>query len=148
MFTRRLPTLRRRTDQTPANSIWNLMEDFRDSPFSLTREDVVVPALEMKENDSEVTVRAELPGIDPKEVDVSLERGYLTIKGEKKQEKKQEKENYLHVETSYGSFSRTIPVPADIDPDKVRAGYKKGVLTITMPKKETAKPRRVEISGS
>ncbi len=148
MFTRRLPTMRRRTDQTPSNPIWDLMEDFRDSPFSLTREAVVVPALEMKEDDSEVTVRAELPGIDPKEVDVSLERGYLTIKGEKKQEKKQEKENYLHVETSYGSFSRTIPVPADIDPDKVRAGYKKGVLTITLPKKETAKPRRVEISGS
>lgn len=147
MFGKRLPAQRRRGEERSVANIWDLMDDMWRTPFSF-EEPGIVPALEVKENDDKIEVKAELPGIEPKEVDIHLERGYLTIKGEKKQEKKEEKDNYVHMETSYGSFSRTIPLPSEVAPDKVKAKYKKGILTITLPKSEKTKPKKVEIAAS
>jgi len=103
------------------------------------------PALDVAETPEQVTVKAEVPGIDPKEIDISLVGDLLTIKGEKKSEREEKKENYHLVERSYGSFSRSLRLPTPVDADKIEAKYEKGVLTITCPKKEPVKPKAIEI---
>lgn len=102
------------------------------------------PNIDISETDKEVVISAELPGIEEKDIDVSLTKDSITIKGEKKEEKEEKGKNYYRMERSYGSFSRTIPLPVEIDSDKTTAEFKKGVLTIKMPKtaeaiKETKK---------
>ncbi len=102
------------------------------------------PSVNVVEDDKEIRVSAELPGIDEKDIEVSLSKDSLTIKGEKKEEKEDKGKNYYRMERTYGSFSRTIPLPTEIDADKVKAQFKKGVLTVTLPKtakaiKETKK---------
>lgn len=96
------------------------------------------PSVDVSENDKQIKVTAELPGMDEKDIDVSLNKDSLTIKGEKKEEKEEKKKDYYRMERSYGSFSRTIPLPVEIDTDKVKAEFRKGVLTVTMPKTEKA----------
>jgi HSP20 family protein len=102
------------------------------------------PDIDVTETDKEIKISAELPGMDDKDIDVSLTKDSLTIKGEKKEEKEEKKKDYYRMERSYGSFSRTIPMPVEIDTEKAKAHFKKGVLTITLPKtakaiKETKK---------
>ena len=104
-----------------------------------------VPAVDVAEAADKVTVKAEVPGLDPKEIDISLVGELLTIKGEKKSEREEKKENYHLVERSYGSFSRAIRLPAAVDADKIEARYEKGVLTVTCPKKEAVKPKAITI---
>lgn len=105
------------------------------------------PRVNVSENEKEIQVTAELPGIDPENVDVSLSRDVLTIKGEKKEEKKDEKDNYYRLERSYGSFARSIPLPAGlVNNDQVDANFKNGVLTITLPKREETQPTTKRIS--
>ncbi len=103
------------------------------------------PAVDVSETADKVTVKAEVPGMDAKNIDISLSGDLLTIKGEKKSEREEKKENYHLVERSYGSFSRSLRLPAAVVADKIEATYKKGVLTITCPKKEEAKPKAIEI---
>jgi len=103
------------------------------------------PAVDVSETAEQVTVKTELPGIDPKEIDISLVGDLLTIKGEKKSEREEKKENYHLVERSYGSFSRSVRLPAAVDNDKIEAKYDKGVLTISCPKKEPVKPKAITI---
>ncbi|NOZ22377.1 MAG: Hsp20/alpha crystallin family protein [Planctomycetes bacterium] len=105
------------------------------------------PALDISETDDAVTVKAELPGVDAKDVDLSLSGDVLTIKGEKKEEKEEKDRSYYRVERSYGSFSRTLRIPATVEPDKIEATFDKGVLSITMPKKEEQKGKKIEITG-
>jgi len=104
-----------------------------------------MPAVDVSETPEQVTVKAELPGIDPKDVNISLTGDILTIKGEKKSEREEKKEDYQMVERSYGSFSRSIALSAPVNADKIEAKYEKGVLTITAPKKEPVKPKTIEI---
>lgn len=92
------------------------------------------PRVDMAENDREIRVSVELPGMDDKDIDVSLNKDALTIRGEKKEEKEQKGKDYYRMERSYGSFSRTIPLPVEIDTEKADASFKKGVLNITLPK--------------
>lgn len=92
------------------------------------------PRVDVTENDKEIKVAAELPGLDEKDVEVSLSNDMLTISGEKKAEKEDKGENYYRLERSYGSFQRVIPLPAEIEADKVEATFKNGVLQITLPK--------------
>ena len=103
------------------------------------------PAVDVAETPEQVTVKAEVPGLDPKEIDISLVGDLLTIKGEKKSEREETKENYHLVERSYGSFSRALRLPAAVDIDQIDAKYDQGVLTITCPKKEPVKPKAIEI---
>jgi len=103
------------------------------------------PAVDVAEAPDKVVVKAEVPGMDAKNIDISLSGDILTIKGEKKSEREEKKENYHLVERSYGSFSRSLRLPAAVEADKIEAGYKQGVLTITCPKKEEAKPKAIEI---
>jgi HSP20 family protein len=103
------------------------------------------PTMDITETKSDLIVKAELPGIDPKEIDISLTGDTLTIKGEKQQEKEEKEENYYRIERSYGIFSRTIKLPVTVQNDKIKASYQHGVLKITLPKSEEAKQKQIKI---
>jgi len=108
---------------------------------------IVVPELDVRENSTSITVEAELPGVDEKDVSVTLANGVLTIKGEKKQGKEEKGENFYRTERSYGAFERSLRLPDTIDEAEVDAKFDKGVLTITAAKKPEAvkAERRIEI---
>ena len=97
-----------------------------------------MPRLDVTEDAKAVTVTAELPGLSEKEIDLSLSGDTLTIRGEKKEEKEDKNRNYYYSERSYGTFMRSIPLPRQVETDKVSASFKKGVLTITLPKTAAA----------
>jgi HSP20 family protein len=103
------------------------------------------PPANISETNDNVVVTAEIPGLDPKEIDISVTGDLLTIKGEKKQEKEDKGESYHRVERSYGAFSRSFRLPGPVVVDKVAADYKNGLLRITLPKSEEAKRREVKI---
>jgi HSP20 family protein len=105
----------------------------------------VVPSLDLSETKDNFVVKAEVPGMDAKDISISLTGDVLTIKGEKKQEKEEKEEDYHVVERSYGSFSRSIRLPAEVESGKVEASYKHGILRITLPKSEKVKAKEVKI---
>lgn len=105
------------------------------------------PALEVSEQEDSIIVKAELPGVKPDEIELSVEDSVLTISGRKKEEVTEEGEGHYHCERRYGMFRRTIPLPASVDAEKIEATSKDGVLTITLPKAETGKRRRIEIKS-
>ena len=106
------------------------------------------PACDIFEDGDGVTVRFELAGVDPKDVDIRFENGMLTMRGERKLEKEEKKENYHRIEMQYGSFSRSFSLPGTVDVEKIRAESKNGVLTVSLPKKAEAKPRPIQIKAS
>jgi HSP20 family protein len=106
----------------------------------------MAPRVDVSETESEIRIEAELPGVDEKDVEVVLSDGRLTIKGEKKQEKEEKKKDYHMVERSYGSFARSITLPFEADPDKVRATFVKGVLNVTVPKPSEVKAKEKKIA--
>jgi HSP20 family protein len=141
----------KRGEHNPLSQLRHEMDSLFDNFFSgydiepfTGRFGAFSPNIDVKESDRELTVSAELPGMDEKNIEVSLNRDSLTIKGEKKEEKEDKGKDYYRMERSYGSFSRTIPLPTEVDQDKVKAEFKKGVLTVIVPKtakaiKETRK---------
>ena len=104
-----------------------------------------LPSLDVAETENDIVVRAEIPGIDPKDIDISLANDLLTIKGEKKQEKEGKEENYHLIERSYGSFTRSVRLPGEVQSDKISASYKNGILKVTLPKSEEAKKKEIKI---
>ena len=104
-----------------------------------------LPSLDVAETKNDVVVKAEIPGMDPKDIDISLTDGLLTIKGEKKQEREEKEKDYHLVERSYGTFTRSIRLPKEVQRDKINASYKNGVLTVTLPKSEEAKRQEIKI---
>jgi len=104
-----------------------------------------LPSLDVAETKDEIVVKAEVPGMDPKNIDISLSDGLLTIKGEKKQEREEKEEDYHLVERSYGTFTRSIRLPKEVRRDKISASYKNGVLKVTLPKSEEAKQKEIKI---
>ncbi len=118
-------------------------QGFPDKDF--LPEKVWNPAIDLYETDENLMVKAELPGLEKKDIKITLSDGLLTITGEKKQEKETKKKNYRRLETSYGSFQRVIELPFPVRADKVKADYKRGVLEITLPKAEEAKAREIQI---
>ena len=103
------------------------------------------PAVELFETDSDVVVRAELPGIDPKNVDITVTDDTLPLKGEAKTEHEERGRNYVRRELRYGSFIRTLPLPSEVKGDLAKASYKNGILEIRVPKGERAKPKSVKV---
>jgi|ERR1043166_226442 HSP20 family protein len=103
------------------------------------------PSVDLAESENEVTVKAELPGVNPKDVDIRVEGNLLTIRGEKKQESEEKRRDYHYVERQYGMFHRSIQLPSSVDDSKTDARYKDGVLTITMPKRPDAKAKKVSV---
>lgn len=110
-------------------------------------EEAWMPAIDVSETGEKITVKAEIPGMEAKDIDIAIVGDTLTIKGEKKTEREEKEENYHIVERSYGSFSRSMKLPAAVEPDKVEATYKNGVLTVVCPKKEEVKPKAIEIKA-
>jgi HSP20 family protein len=104
-----------------------------------------MPAVDIKEEEQRFIIYVDVPGTDPKEVEVFMENGVLTIKGERKAESQQDSHNYKRVERVYGSFYRRFSLPDTADADGISATGKNGVLEITIPKKATVQPRRIEI---
>lgn len=111
-------------------------------------EDSVVwsPRVDVKETENEYQVHADLPGLVKEDVSISLEDGVLTIKGERKQSEEAKEENQYYSERSYGNFSRSLNLPSKVDEKKIKASLKDGVLSISLPKVEEAKPREIAIS--
>jgi len=104
-----------------------------------------LPAIDLSETDTQIRVRAELPGIDPKDVDVSVSGDRLVIAGEKKSCTEESGEGWSHCESHYGSFSRAIPLPESVDPAKVTARYDKGVLMVELTKSPSSTSRKVPV---
>lgn len=106
-----------------------------------------MPALDVSETKDSLIVKAELPGMEPKDIDISIAGDLLTIKGEKKQKTEEKKESYHRIETRYGAFSRTIRIPVAVDPNNIEASCDKGVLRVVLPKKEEIKAKQIEIKS-
>ncbi len=104
-----------------------------------------VPVVDVTENKDEVIVRAEVPGMTKEDITVTLQDNVLTLRGEKKQEKEEKDASYHRMERSYGSFVRSFNLPTVVQVDKVKAAYKDGVLTITLPKAEEVKPKEISV---
>ena len=104
-----------------------------------------LPSIDVSETKSDLVIKAELPGMDSKDIDISLSNGFLTIKGEKNQEKEEKDENYHLIERSYGSFTRSVQLPREVQSDKITASFKNGVLRVTLPKSEEAKKKEIKI---
>ena len=107
----------------------------------------VSPAIDVVEHADRFTVECDLPGIDQKDIDISIASGVLTIRGEKKTEKKSEKSKVYKKETWEGSFQKTVSLPTGVDADKVEATFTDGVLKITLPKREDAKTKKIELKA-
>ncbi len=103
------------------------------------------PALEVFETDGDVVVRAELPGVDPKQVEITATDDAITIKGESRTEQEEKSRHYVRRELRYGAFMRTVPLPGGVRGDQAKASFKNGILEIRVPKSERAKPKTVKV---
>ena len=104
-----------------------------------------MPAVDVYEDQEALSLTAELPGVDPKDVDVRVENGTLTIKGERKLDREEKKENYLRIERAYGTFTRAFTLPTTVDSDKVKAEFKNGLLRVSLLKREETKPKSIKV---
>ena len=105
------------------------------------------PSVDIKEEDDKYVFIADIPGVDPKNIEVTAEHGTLTIKGEREEEKKEEKKDYKRVERSWGSFYRRFSLPDNVNTDMIEAKSKNGVLELTIPKTEKAKPQKITVKA-
>ena len=104
------------------------------------------PAVDILENEHELVVKADLPDVDPKDLDIRVENNILTIRGERKFQKQVNENNYLRVERSYGSFARSFSLANTVNSEAIKADYQNGVLTLNIPKREEAKPKQIKVN--
>jgi len=104
------------------------------------------PAVDIFETGQELVVKADLPDVKPEQLDIRVENNILTIRGERRFEKKVTEDKYLRVERSYGSFSRSFSLANTVNPEAIKADYNNGVLTLTIPKREEAKPKQIKVN--
>jgi HSP20 family protein len=114
-------------------------------PGEELREGVWQPPVDIYEDEDAVVIKAELPGMDQKDIEVKIENHTLTLRGERKHEQEIKKENFHRVERFYGMFQRSFSLPQGVDQEKVKAVCDKGVLTVTLPKKEETKPKQINV---
>ncbi len=131
----------------PFDEMRRMMENFWMAPFEEFGRwgDGLTPKVDVKEEDKEIIVSAELPGMDQKDIDVTVTNDSVRIAGEKKHEKEEEEKGFYRHETFCGSFDRVIELPAEVDESKAEAEFSKGVLTIRLPKSEEAQAKRKKI---
>lgn len=154
-FSKNLP-MRRSDESNPFLSLQQEMnrifDRFSDNFISPFRERTLstFPKVNVKESEKSIEVTAELPGLDAKDIDISVSDNVLTLKGEKRMEKETKEDDYYRMERSYGSFNRNIMLPSEVDANKTDAQYKNGILTITVLKKPEAqrKSKKIEIKSS
>jgi HSP20 family protein len=106
------------------------------------------PAVDIYETGDEVVVKADLPDVNEKDLDIRVENNMLTVRGERKFEREVSEDNYLRVERTYGSFSRSFSLPNTVNTEAIKAEYRNGVLTVRMPKREESKPKQIKVSVS
>ena len=139
----------------PFNFMTRLQDDlskFRGWPMLGDEESSIVtshwvPAVDVKEEDNQFVITADIPGVDPKDIEVTAENNMLTIKGERKTELEEEKEGYKRIERSQGTFYRRFSLPDTADVENIRADSKNGVLQLTIPKHESRKGRKIEVKS-
>src|SRR5207245_2684643 len=129
--------------QDHVNRLFNDDFERRGEESSLT---AWAPAVDIYETEHELVVKADLPEIDPKDLDIRVENNILTIRGERKFEKKVNEDNYLRVERAYGSFARSFTLANTVTSDDIKADYQNGVLTLNIPKREEAKPKQIMVN--
>jgi HSP20 family protein len=130
------------TLQEQINRLFNESFDRSSEEGNLT---TWAPAVDILETEQNLVVKADLPDIKPEELDIRVENNILTIRGERKFEKKVNENNYLRVERSYGSFSRSFSLANTVNTEAIQADYKNGVLTLSIPKREEAKPKQIKV---
>jgi HSP20 family protein len=149
---RLIPYVRR--TETPAR-LWpesaSLFDDFfSDFPFTSFSQNRSgerwLPSVDIMEKAGNLILRAEVPGVDEKDIDLKLEGNVLTLKGEKKQKLEENSNNYHRMESFYGTFSRSFTLPDSVDRDQIKADYKNGILEITIPQKPEVRPREIPVS--
>ena len=133
-------------------SLQDEMNRLFSGTFSRTSQDEVLrgawsPSVDIFENKNEIVLEAELPGMNPEDVNISIENNVLTLHGERRFEKKDESDNFHRVERSYGSFTRSFTLPPTVSSENANAEFQNGVLRLTLAKREEAKPRRIEIKA-
>ncbi len=131
------------TLQDQFNRLFNDVFDRKAGESSLT---AWAPAVDIYETEHELVVKADLLEVDPKDLDIRVENNILTIRGERKFEKKVNEDNYLRVERAYGSFARSFTLANTVNSDAIKADYQNGVLTLTIPKREEAKPKQIKVN--
>ena len=104
------------------------------------------PAVDIVETDNEIVLRADLPGVEPKDVDIQVQNGTLTLRGERKFESDVKEDNFRRIERVYGSFVRSFTLPQAVDPESVAAEYRNGVLEVKLPKRPEAKPKQIKVA--
>ena len=141
----------------PQKEIERWFDEFLEEPFfprmwrkfprwrRLKELEEISPSVDMLDKKDEIVVKADIPGVDKENINISLTDNTITIKGEMKKEEEVKEEDYYYAERSYGSFSRTLNLPTKVQPDKVKASFKNGILEVHLPKAEEAKPKEVKI---
>ena len=148
-----MPWSRRETTPERYRHLRDEMNDMFSSIFSgfpsffggTTPTEDWLPAIDVKDDEKTVTICAEIPGVDRKDVKIEIHDNVLTLRGEKKEEKKEEKDNWYRRETIYGTFARSVSLPSNVDASKAEAAMDNGVLTIKLPKTEQPRAKQIEI---
>jgi HSP20 family protein len=135
------------TLQDRMNRLFNASFNSEGRDESLTTSSFA-PAVDVYEDEHDITLKIEVPGIGEKDIDVRIENNTLTVHGERKIEKEEKEENYRRIERQYGSFTRTFTLPNTVDSDTVSATYEKGVLKVKLAKKAEAKPKQIKVNVS
>ena len=131
------------TLQDQVNRLFNDVFERKAEESSLT---AWAPSVDIYETEHELVVKADLPEVDAKDLDIRVENNILTIRGERKFEKKVNEDNYLRVERAYGSFARSFTLANTVNSEAIKADYQNGVLTLSIPKREEAKPKQVKVN--
>lgn len=132
------------------NDVDRMFDDFfARGPFGRSyNEGEWTPAADMSENEKEIMVNFEIPGLDGKDIDISINGRVLTVKGEKKQEKEEKEKHHHFIERRYGSFSRSLELPAVVEANEVKAHYKDGVLTLNLPKTQEKSVKKIKVDAA
>src|SRR6266852_6928969 len=131
---------------SPDNQLNRMFNDFFGRATQDQNLTTWAPAVDIYEGEHELVVKADLPDIKPEELDIRVENNILTIRGERKFEKKVDEKNYLRVECAYGSFARSFSLANTVNSEAIKADYKNGVLTLSIPKREEAKPKQTKVN--
>ena len=142
-ITRREPFRGFSTLQEQVNRLFDATFPVRTDDSALT---TWAPSVDIYETENELVIKADLPELNEKDIDICVENNMLTIRGERKFEQKVKEENYLRIERSYGSFSRSFSLPNTVNTEAIKAEYKHGVLTVELPKRAESKPKQVKVN--
>jgi HSP20 family protein len=154
-----MTTVATRRPMNPAGDLWQLSrglnrlfdEAFQGWPFQRDENGTLtsawIPAVDVFEDRDAVKIVAELPGVRPEDVKLSIEQNVLTVRGEKRQQAEERTERVHRYERAYGTFERTFALPGTVDPERIEATFENGLLTVTLPKAERAKPREIPVKA-